>query len=224
METPTREQLDQLTQDISFVRKAIEKNASILNRIDFRSSLRLTILLSAISIFLFCGVFQILVRHFGSFPAIPASIKVIGVCALVLDFALLGILKNFGILKSARAFDPGISLFRLVKEYHSARMYHHFVPTGFVLLFACIFAASHGQYHLIIPMVAIGVGLLYNNFHSWLRMDEFLVMAYWFIVSGCVIILFNPVPHLLSLSCTLGCGLLLLSIIWYLPQKKRAEG
>jgi hypothetical protein len=223
MENLSREQIDQLAQDISFVKKAIEKNASILNRIDFRSSLRLTILLSAISIFLFCGAFQILIRHFGCFTAIPTTYKVIGICAIALDFVLLGIIKNTGVLKSARNVEPGMTWLRLIKEYYSARMYHHFIPTGLVLLFACIYAAYHGQSRMIIPILSIGAGLLYNTFHSWLRIDEFLVMAYWFIISGCIIIVFNPVPFFLSLASTLGCGLLLLTIIWYLPRWKHIE-
>ena len=223
MEDLSREQISQIAEDISFVKRAIEKNASILNRIDFRTSLRLTILLSAVSIFLFCGVFQMLLRHFGRFAAIPTTYKVIGVCAIALDFILLGVIKNTGVLKSARSFEPGMTWFRLIREYYSARMYHQFIPTGLVMLFACVYAGVHGQSHLIIPILSIGAGLLYNTFHSWLRIDEFLAMAYWLIISGCVIIVFNPASAFLSLASTLGCGLLLLTIIWYLPQKKRTE-
>jgi hypothetical protein len=224
MESLTKEQLDQLTQDISFVRKAIEKNSSILNQIDFRSSMRLTVLLSTLSVFLFCGIGQVLIRHFGGFGAIPASVKVVGLCVIALDATILGILKNTGVLRSARAFDPKISLFRLIREYYSARMYHQFIPTGVVLLFGCIYAALMGHSRLIIPIISIGAGLLYNTYHSLLRIDEFLLMAYWFIVTGCILIVFSSVSPLLGLGVTLGCGLLLLSVIWYLPQKKRVEG
>jgi hypothetical protein len=81
-----------------------------------------------------------------------------------------------------------------------------------------------GHSRLIIPLISIGAGLLYNTYHSLLRIDEFLLMAYWFILTGCILIVFNSVSPLLGLSVTLGCGLLLLSVIWYLPQKKRVEG
>ncbi|HUI91703.1 MAG TPA: hypothetical protein VLX68_05575 [Chitinivibrionales bacterium] len=223
MDTLSREQLDQLTQDITFVRKAIEKNSSILNQIDFRGSLRLTVLLSALSVFLFCGLFYFLEAHFGGFDAIPVYLKALAFCAAALDVAMLGILKNTGVLKSARAFDPGISLFRLVREYYAGKMYHHFIPTGLVLLFACVCAWETGHAKLIIPFVSIGVGLLYNTFNTFLRIDEFLVFGYWFIVTGCILVVFNTVSPLLGLALTLGCGLLLLSFIWYLPQKKGSQ-
>jgi|WetSurMetagenome_2_1015567.scaffolds.fasta_scaffold00061_29 hypothetical protein len=220
MDSLSSEQLEQLARDIAFVKKAIEKNSSILNRIDFRGSLRLTVLLSALSIFLFCGIFQLLDAHFGGFWAVPAYLKAIVFCAIALDITVLGILKNMGVLKSARSLDPGMSLFHLIREYYSARMYHHFIPTGLVLLFACIFAWETGHARLLIPFISIGVGLLYNTFNTFLRIDEFLIFGYWFIVTGCILVVFNSVSPLLGLSLTLGCGLLLLSFLWYLPQRK----
>ncbi len=223
MDAFSPEQIDQLAQDISFVKKAIEKNSSILNRIDFRNSLRLTVLLSALSVFLFCGLIHLLSAHFGGFASIPASIKAIVFCAAALDLALLGVLKNTGVLKSARAYDPGISLFRLIREYYTARMYHHFIPTGLVFIFACLFAWKTGNARFIIPFLSIGVGLLYNTFDTFLRINEFLFIGYWFIISGCILLVLSAVSPLLSLALTLGIGLLLLSALWYLPQKKRTE-
>jgi hypothetical protein len=224
MDTLSREQMDQLAEDISFVKKAIEKNSSILNRINFRQSLRLTVLLSAVSIFLFCGLFHLLSRHFGSYTLIPASIKAIVFCAVALDLILLGILKNTGVLKSARAYDPGISLFRLIREYYSGKMYHHFVPTGLVILFMCAYAWKTGHADFLIPIVSIGAGLLYNTFNTFLRIDEFLALGYWFIITGCILIVFHTIPLLLGLVLTLGCGLLLLSAIWYLwPRNKQVR-
>jgi hypothetical protein len=223
MDAISRDQIDQLAQDISFVKKAIEKNSSILNQIDFRSSLRLTVLLSAVSIFLFCGLLHLLSRHFGGFTLIPASIKALVFCAAALDLMLLGILKNAGVLKSARTYDPGISLFRLMREYYSGRMYNHFIPTGIVLFFACIYAWKTGHACLLIPFVSIGAGLLYNTFNTFLRIDEFLILGYWFIVTGGILVVFNSISPLLELLLTLGCGMLLLSAIWYLPKKNRME-
>jgi hypothetical protein len=100
-------------------------------------------------------------------------------------------------------------------------MYHHFIPTGIVVLFACVYAIAAGHSHLVIPMLSIGAGLIYNSFDSLLRIDEFLFTGYWLIAAGCILVVFNTVSALLGLCLTLGCGLLLLSAIWYLPQKKR---
>ncbi|HMD68671.1 MAG TPA: hypothetical protein VKF42_07285 [Chitinivibrionales bacterium] len=223
MDTLSKDQIDQLAQDISFVKKAIEKSSSILRQIDFRSSLRLAALLAGISVFAFCGLFYFLIGHFGGFAAIPASVKAVAFCAAALDLSVLGILKNMGVLKSARAFDPGISLFRLIREYYSERVYHHFIPVGGVFVFSAIYAAATGNSRFLIPILSIGAGLICNNFDAWLRIDEFLFTGYWFIIAGCILMAFNSVSPLLGLCLTLGCGLLLLAGIWYLPQKKRTE-
>jgi hypothetical protein len=56
-----------------------------------------------------------------------------------------------------------------------------------------------------------------------LKIEEFLWTSYWFIVTGCVVFVFNTISPFLSLCLTLGCGLLLLSVMWYMPKKNRAE-
>jgi hypothetical protein len=217
------EQIDRLAEDISFVKKAIEKNSSILRQIDFRSSLRLVTLLSAIAIFIFCGLFHFLMKHFNGFFGIPTSIKAVSFCAIALVAVAIGILKNSGILKSARYTDPGISLMRLIKEYYSVRMYHHFVPIGLVFLFICVYAVATGNHRFVIPIVSIGAGLMYNSLDSFLKIDELLLTSYWFIVTGCIVLVFNTISPLLGICLTLGCGMLLLSAIWYMPKKKQAE-
>ena len=225
MDTLSREQIDRLAEDISFVKKAIEKNSTILQQIDFRSSLRLVTLLSALAIFFFCGLFHLLMKHFHGFSGIPTSIKAISFCAIALVAAAIGVLKNSGILKSARSANPGISLMYIIKEYYSSvRLFHHFIPTGLVVLFSCVYAASIGNSRLVIPFISIGAGLIYNSLETFLRIDELLILSYWLIVTGCIVLVFNSISPLLGLCLTLGCGLLLLSAIWYLPHKKSVEG
>jgi hypothetical protein len=223
METLSREQVDRLAEDIAFVKKAIEKNSSILRQIDFRSSLRLVTILSTLAIFIFCGLFHVLMKRFGGFSGIPLSIKAIVFCAIALVAIVIGLLKNSGVLKSARNVEPGVSLTRLIREYYSIGMFHHFVPMGLVLIFSCAYAVGTGNVRSIIPIVSIGAGLLYNSLDIVLRLDEFLWTSYWLIVTGGIVLVFNPISPLLSLCLTLGCGLLILSVMWYLPQKKQAE-
>jgi hypothetical protein len=112
---------------------------------------------------------------------------------------------------------------RLIKEYFSARMYHHFIPMGLVFLFACAYAVATGNVRFVVPIFSISAGLIYNSLDAFLRIDEILLTSYWFIVTGCIVLVFNTISPLLSLSLTVGCGMLLLSAIWYMPQKKRAE-
>jgi hypothetical protein len=221
MEQLTREKVDRLAEDIAFVRKAIEKNSSILQQIDFRKSLRMVVLLTALSVLAFCGTFQLLLGRFGSYHAIPATVKfiVFGVMALIVAF--LGILKNTDVLKSARTVVPDMSLTRLIKEYYTGRIYHHFIPVGLVCIFALAYAFMTGHHQFLVPILAISTGLLYNNFNTLLQVDEFLGTSYWFILTGIILFFYHSVSPFLGLCLTLGCGFLLLAVYWYLPQKNR---
>jgi hypothetical protein len=112
---------------------------------------------------------------------------------------------------------------RLIREYYSIKLYHHFIPLGVVILFSCAYAVHTGNSRFVIPILSIGAGLIWNSFDTLLRLDGLLWTSYWYIVTGCIVLAFNTISPLLSLCLTLGCGLLLLSAIWYLPIKSRRE-
>jgi hypothetical protein len=223
MDTISRQQVDQLAEDIAFVKKAIEKNSSILQRMDFRSSFRLVTLLSVISVFFFCGLFHFLMKHFGGYPGIPLPIKVIVYGAMALVVIIIGLLKNSGILKSARTANPGISILGLMKEYYSIRLYQHFIPMALVVIFVCAYCVATGNARLLVPIISIGAGIILSSLDTLLRTNEFLLTSYWLIVTGCSIMMFNSISPLLSISLTFGCGMLLLSATLYMPRRKRVE-
>jgi hypothetical protein len=223
MDTFSREQVDQFIEDISFVRKAIQKNTSVLQQMDFRTSLRLTVLLSAIGTFVFCGLFHIVIGRFGGFSAIPTAIKAILFSAVALAFILIGLVKNSGIMKSARSIDPRISIMRLMREYYTIRVYHHFVPLVMVMAFSVIYAGVSGNFQMIIPLLAIGAGLVFNGLGALLRVDEFFWAGYWLLVTGAIVLVYHAISPLLALSLTGGGSLLLLAVALYLPQKKHQE-
>jgi hypothetical protein len=224
MDTIPREQVDQLAQDIAFVKKAIQMNSSILQKIDFRSSLRLVVLLSAVSIFLFSILFHMLSARYHGFAGIPGTTKVVIYSAIALVAIILGILKNTGLLKSARAMEPGIPLMHLVREYYSIRIYSHFIPIGLVFVFFIACAVATGHLQLIVPLFAIAAGLIYNSLDALLRIKEFLWTSYWFMITGCILFVYSATPPLLGVCITFGCGLMLLSAIWYMPRNNRVEG
>lgn len=223
MDDISREQMERFIEDISFVKTAIQKNVSILQQLDYRPSLRFVALMSAIATFFFSGVFSLLIKNYGSYMLIPITIKTIVFCAIAFLFIVFGIMKNSGILKSARTIDPGYSLGRLIREYFTVRIYHLFLPLGLVVAFCIAYAALSGGAHYIIPILAIGAGLIYNCFGTLLRLDEMLWAGYWFLLTGAIVLIFNTIPVLLSISLTMGCGLVILSVAMYLPQKNRRE-
>jgi hypothetical protein len=93
-----------------------------------------------------------------------------------------------------------------------------------VIAFSCMYTVAIGQSRFLVPIISIGIGLIYNSYDTLLNIDEFLWISYWFIVTGCIVMVYNSISPLLGLSLTIGGGLLLLSAIWYLPQKKMRAG
>jgi len=73
----------------------------------------------------------------------------------------LWFLKNSGVSQiGPNRGNPIFSIMRLIREYYSIKLYHHFIPLGIVVLFSCAYALSSGNARLIIPIISIGAGLI----------------------------------------------------------------
>lgn len=142
---------------------------------------------------------------------------------MAVAFVLLGVIKRSGLLKYGRSAKPDFSLFLLLREYYTLHLWHLFIPIGLALLFSCTYATVTGNVHFVIPIFSIGIGLLYNCIATLLRLDDFLWSGYWFLAAGCVFMVFNTVPLLLSTAIVFGFGFLLMAAIMYMPHNKRAE-
>jgi len=219
MNSLSKEELAQFAEDIAFVRKAIEKNTSIIRRINFKKSLRLVTLLGSLSIFLFCGLFWIITKKYGNIINIPNWLQIGFVLLIFIDVLILGVLKSKNILSSAKKLIPDISIMMLLKEYYTAKIYYHFIPVGLAGAIIIVLFAINGNLTLILPAISIAIGITYNNIGVLLSMNEFFIVGYWLVITGCLLLFIN-IPIVFGICLTFGLGFLILSVLWFLPDKK----
>lgn len=219
----TEQQVKQLFEDITYVRQAIQKNTSIIQQMDFHSSLRLLSVTSGSAILLFSGLFYLLINHFGSYCAIPQMVRYGIYTAIAIITLLLGLMKQTLVLRSARKVQPNISLFKLAKEYYSLRVYHMYVPLFLCAAFLTGYCIYGNNSHYIIPIVSLALGFYYIQFGTLLRFNEALIAGYWMIISGSVVTLYNSLSPMFSLPLTLGIGLILFGLGLYIHPEPSAE-
>lgn len=133
------------------------------------------------------------------------------------------VLKRRTFLKSGKRIDPTFTIGRLLKEFFTDRIAHVYVPMMVLIIFISIYFIERNVPHLIVPAGAIGIGLLYNFIGSLTDIRQYLMVGYWFLISGMGVLIFNTIPVPISISVTFGCGLLIFSVLGLLSAGANKE-
>jgi len=216
-------QLEKLLEDISSIKSVINKNKPLLQQVLNPAHFRLFTLLAAISIIGFALAIYFLMQQHGSFSAIPRMIRYIIFAAMAADWVFMQFLKRRTFLKTGKRIDPTFTIRRLLKEFFTYRIAHVYVPMTLLIIFLTVYFIYKNIPYYIVPACSIGIGLLYNFIGSFTEIRQYLILGYWFLFTGVGVLIFNTIPAPISLSLTLGCGLLIFSALGYFSARPAKE-
>ena len=223
MDTIESSQLEKLLEDISSIKSVINKNKPLLQQVLNPVHFRLFTLLAAISIIGFALVIYFLMLQYGSFSSIPSTIRYIIFAAMAADWFFMQYLKRRTFLKTGKRIDPTFTIRRLLKEFFTYRIAHVYVPMTLLIIFLTVYFVYKNIPYYIVPACSIGIGLLYNFIGSFTEIRQYLILGYWFLITGAGVLMFNTIPAPISLSLTLGCGLLIFSALGYFAARPAKE-
>lgn len=224
MDTINDGQIDKLLEDISSIKNAINKNKPLLQQVLNPAHFRLFTLLAALSILGFAFLIFFLIQHYGNFSAIPHTTRYVIFAAMAADFIFMQVLKRRTFLKTGKRIDPTFTIGRLLKEFFIDRIAHVYVPMMVLIIFISIYFINKNVPYYIVPAGSIGIGLLYNFIGSLTEIRQYLMVGYWFLITGMGVLIFNNIPVPITISITFGCGLLIFSALGCLSARTRKEG
>jgi hypothetical protein len=235
MDTINSGQIEKLLEDISSIKSVINKNKPLLQQVLNPAHFRLFTFLAAISVIGFAMLIYFLVQHFGNFNMIPLTARYFIFAAMAADWIFMQYLKRRIFLTTGKRIDPTFTFGRLLKEfftYRIAHVYvpvftyriaHVYVPVVALIIFLVIYFIYEDIPYYIVPAVSIGVGFLYNLIGSFTEIRQYLIIGYWFLITGVAVIIFHNIPAPMSLSITIGCGLLIFSALGCFSARKDRE-
>lgn len=216
-------QIDKLLEDISSIKNVITKNKPLLQQVLNPAHFRLFTLLAAISVIGFSMLIFFLMQHYGSFSSIPRTTRYVIFAAMAADFVFMQILKRRTFLKTGKRIDPTFTIGRLLKEFFTDRIAHVYVPMMVLIIYLTIYFINKNVPYYIVPAGSIGIGLLYNFIGSLTEIRQYLIVGYWFLITGMGVLIFNSIPVPISISITFGCGLLIFSTLGCLSARADKE-
>jgi len=219
----TDSQVDKLLRDISSIKATISQNRHVIRLILLPAHFRLLYLLFGLSVIGFSVAFHLLIRHHGSFEAIPTIIKSTVYTAIVMDWILLGLIKWLKLADSLSKIDKRFTVPFFLQEFFSFRIVHVYLPLLTLMICMSIIFVQRSANFYVIPTVAVGLGLVHNFIGSVTQIRQWLISGYWFLATGLFLLAKGSSYAPLAVSLSLGVGCLLFAVSGWAFQPSHEE-
>ncbi len=212
---------EEFIKDLQLIKEAAQKNNSILRKVSLTEGLKYTILLTGVLIIVVCSGILFLENYYGSYDAIPSTLKqviyvFIGLCTAGLVFK-----KIRDIMKFLRRYEQEINVIRLFNELYNRKFWPAIYPFITSIIIFTVYFSISGIAHLIVPVMVILISLLFFNIQHVVNMKETVAPSQWILLSGLLSLFFaGKWNTLVILMVTLGIGLIFIFISVQIASSK----
>lgn len=179
-----RDNINQLVKDLEFIKAAVKRNHPVFQQWAAATPMKLLMAYYGTGTIIVALLFQFSIGQYGSFTAIPGTVKVL----LFAFLAVIGISATFlkwaTMNRSARRIDRGLGMWSLLWKYYMYRGIHVYAPLTVLTFGLIVYFAFHGPSRLIIGVVGLYVGVLMNIFAIAVSLFEYYVFGYWMLAAG----------------------------------------
>ncbi|MBU2510353.1 hypothetical protein KJ966_03410 [bacterium] len=208
-----KKQVEKLLEDVASIKSAIDSNRPLIKQLLLPIHFRIISLIAGMAFIVLSSLYYFLLNQYGDYSGIPIMIRTILIAIIAVLYIALIVLKRVLWVKSVKKIDQQITFGQLVKSFYRFQLIHVWIPIILLLLFVSIYLYLMDGQQYIVPIIAIGVGIIYNSIGSVTRIKQYIITGYWLIITGILPLLFPTVSALIYLALSMGCGLLLFTAI-----------
>ncbi|MGV8145212.1 MAG: hypothetical protein ACLKAK_00680 [Alkaliphilus sp.] len=222
MDNKNDEKLQQVLEDIKLIKKAVEKNNSIMKLMPFGEVMSFVLLLGGIFALAISTIFYYLIDHFGGYSDIPIEFRVLLYLLCLISMVCVGSVKTIRMLKSVRNNGHSITSIGLLKEVYSKQVKGIAFPLFLIVVVITVFLATHGLSIYIVPFLAIWYALAYKSIIILVGVEDGFILAEWLLLTGLASLFFMDRVHpLIVLNITFGLGMLVAAVVYYIFNAKK---
>ncbi|MCD5414822.1 MAG: hypothetical protein LR001_07470 [Clostridiales bacterium] len=222
MNNKNDEKLQQVLEDIKLIKKAVEKNNSIMKLIPLGEVLNFVFLLGGIFVLAISTSVYCLIQHFGSYADIPFEFKALLYLLCLISILSVGSVKSIRVLKAVRNDGRSVTYLGLMKEIYSRQFTAILLPFFMVLVVVITFLATHGFSVYIVSFFAIWYALVYKTVIQLFGIEDVFIITEWLLLTGLVsLFMMDRVHPLIILNITFGVGCIMTAIVNYIFHAKK---
>ena len=219
----SKQQVEKLLGDIATIKSVISENQPILKQLLLPMHFRVISYLVGIGISVIGLAYFFLLNHYGPYDAIPQGIRIFLLVVIGCLAITVWILKGLLWFKSVQSVNKELSFGQMIKNLYSGQVLHTWIPISFMMGLLIVYCISRDAHAFIVPILAFGVGVIYNMIGGMTRIWQYLFTGYWLIVTGTCSLLYTGISPLIWLVVSLGVSLLLFGVFSKSPEKSERD-
>ncbi|MFQ3548045.1 MAG: hypothetical protein SNJ56_06875 [Termitinemataceae bacterium] len=212
-ETYEKPDLERLLQDVQAIKAMLHKHDSLIRKILLPKYFGIMSSYLGASIVLIFGAFESMRYIYGSYTLIPLTVKVL--LWIFFSFAMISssIIKLVSLTRASRELSGPGNWFSLMREFFILPLRHVYIASGISACTVSIFLVLRGLALLIIPIIVLLIGIIWNQIGEFIRSRSYLMVGYWLIVSGGLSLFFVESYPFAVLAISPGLGFLLFGLL-----------
>lgn len=202
--------LNETLEDIRRIKSVIQQNSYTYQQLVYSPVVKLILFVSGLTALWVPVFYYLLLKRYESYEAIPFEIRLTLVLVIIIGLSLVFYGKLILILKAYR-LTPQPSFLKFMNRVLSRQVLLLCPLIIGSIFFFVIFFMTVQNYHLIVPAVAIGLGICFSIIGSFISSSEFFVLGNYCWILGTLsipFIIFAPLTALLWTSGIFGVGVL----------------
>jgi hypothetical protein len=177
-------ELDKLIQDIKEIKNSVRKANPFLRDIMALRAYAIMSIPLGILLLADCILTHFLVRAHGSFAAIPRAWKIVTIAVFALIFLIGSVAKWIIVNRRAAEVRSGANFFTVVEAMYGGFWFNLTVPLMLCGAVSSVYAVLSGHPWLIVSLVAIFIGPLFNVMAKLLARDDYLYTGWYLTITG----------------------------------------
>lgn len=213
MATIDDQQVAKLLDDIASIKAIINDSRSVMQQMLLPIHFRVVSFFAGFSIIGISVFYYYLLSAYGEYDRIPEHIRRIGIVIVVSAWLLSMVIKRVLWMRSLKQVDQQITFRQAVRNLYSGQIFHVWIPVIVVCAVVAGYLYLNDLPRYIVPLSAVGIGVIYNMIGSITRIRQYLIAGYWVLITGTLTFFFPSVSALIFLALSHGVCLLLFAAL-----------
>lgn len=203
--------LNELLKDIRHIKNAVKQNSYAFRQMIYLPLFKLSIMSAGLTATLIPLLYYFFLQRYGNYTSIPSNIRWFLFAGIGLGLGLTTFWKSASYFRLWQ-FIPQSSFFKNFIRLISRQAITLYPVLFGITIFFVVFFITQRSYHLLVPAMAIGLGICFSMIGSFISLTEFFLFGSYICISGTISVPFiieTPRVSLLWASGIFGLGMLI---------------